>query len=117
MKNASPPTFPETFSVADYFLFDRIKEGKGDKVALRYGDLEYTYQEVADKSRAFAQTLMALGIEREERVYCVLPDCPPFVWSIFGTIARGSILAMGNPLSPENSLLSVLEYSLSLIHI
>ena len=111
MKNASPPTFPETFSVADYFLFDRIKEGKGDKVALRYGDLEYTYQEVADKSRAFAQTLMALGIEREERVYCVLPDCPPFVWSIFGTIARGSILAMGNPLSPENSLLSVLEYS------
>ena len=32
------PTFPDDFNLADYFLFDRVREGRGDKVALRFGD-------------------------------------------------------------------------------
>ena len=42
-------TFPDDFNLADYFLFDRVREGKGDKVALRFGDRAWTYAEVADR--------------------------------------------------------------------
>ena len=31
-------TFPEDFNLADYYLFAREREGKGDKIAIRFGD-------------------------------------------------------------------------------
>src|SRR5262249_2607247 len=36
--SSTPMTaFPETFNLADYFLFDRLNEGFADTVALRFG--------------------------------------------------------------------------------
>lgn len=105
------PTFSDEFNLADYFLFDRIAEGKGDKVALRYGEREYPYAEVAARSRALACYLVQLGVRPEERVYTVLPDAPPFTWSLFGTLAAGAVVAMGNPHSPTSDLEYVIEYS------
>jgi benzoate-CoA ligase family protein len=105
------PTFPDDFNLADYFLFDRIAEGKGDKVALRYGEREYSYADVAERSRALASYLVQLGVRPEERVYTVLPDAPPFAWSLFGTFASGAVVAMGNPHAPPKDLEYVIEYS------
>ncbi len=106
----STPTFPEDFGLADYFLFDRIAEGKGDKVALRFGDRSWTYAEVADRSRALARYLVDAGLRPEERVYIVLPDLPPFAWSIFGTLAAGGVVTMGNSIAPVDDLRYVLDY-------
>ncbi len=103
--------FPEDFNLANYFLFDRIDEGKGDKVALRYGEREYRYSDVADRSRSLASFLVDLGVRPEERVYTVLPDAPPFAWSIFGTLAAGAVVALGNPHAPSSDLEYVIEYS------
>jgi benzoate-CoA ligase family protein len=104
-------TFPEKFSLADYFLFDREKEGKGGKVALRFGERTWTYKDVADRSRAFARFLIGtLGLQPEARVYIVLPDTPPFAWSIFGTLAAGGIVTMGNPVAPIDDTAYVLDY-------
>ena len=36
-------TLPEMLNLADYYLFDRIAEGRGDRVALRFGDRRYSY--------------------------------------------------------------------------
>ena len=52
---APAPVFPELFNLADYFLFDRVREGKGDKVASRFGDRSWTYAQVAARSRALAR--------------------------------------------------------------
>ncbi len=93
----TPARFPEDFNLAQYFLFDRIAEGLGPKVAVRYGDRSYTYELVAQRSRAFAALLETSGIRRGERVLIVLPDAPPFAWVFFGTLARGAVVAMGNP--------------------
>ncbi len=103
--------FPEDFNLADYFLFDRLKEGKGDKVALRFGEREYSYDLVAKRSRDFASYLVDLGVRPEERVYTVLPDAPPFAWSLFGTYAAGAVAALGNPHAPPSDLEYVVEYS------
>ena len=103
-------TFPEDFNLADYFLFEREREGKGAKVALRFGDRRWTYAEVADRSRALARSLLEQGLQAEERVYIVLPDMPPFAWSIFGTLAAGGVVTMGNSIAPVDDLRYVIDY-------
>jgi benzoate-CoA ligase family protein len=104
------PAFPDDLNLADYFLFDRLREGKGDKVAIRFGDRTWTYAEVADRARALARWLIAHGLRPEQRVYIVLPDVPPFAWGIFATLAAGGILTMGNPAAPPDDLAYVLDY-------
>jgi benzoate-CoA ligase family protein len=99
---------PEDLTLADYFLFDREREGKGGKVALRFGDRAWTYSEVADRSRALARFLIGMGLAAEQRVYVVLPDTPAFAWSIFGILGAGGVLAMGNPIAPVDDLIYVL---------
>src|SRR5690554_2675514 len=105
------PSFSEEFNVADYFLFDRCREGRGEATALRYGGHRYSYEDVAGRSRALAAFLVDCGIRSEERVYTVLPDSPPFAWSLFGTFAAGAVVAMGNPYAPVSDLEYVIEYS------
>ncbi len=102
--------FPEELSLADYFLFDREREGKGDKVALRFGDRSWTYRDVAERSRALARVLIEGGLQPEQRVYIVLPDTPAFAWSIFGTLAAGGVVTMGNPIAPIEDLAYVVDY-------
>ncbi|MEO8706015.1 MAG: AMP-binding protein, partial [Kofleriaceae bacterium] len=103
-------TFPEDFNLADYWLFDRLREGKGDNVAIRFGDRRWTYADVAERSRALAFFLFGRTLLEEKRAYIVLPDIPPFAWSIFGTLAAGGIVAMGNPNAPVDDLRYVSDY-------
>ncbi len=103
-------TFPEELNLADYYLFAREREGKGDKVAIRFGDRSWTYADVADRSRALARYFVDAQLTPEERVYIVLSDVPPFAWSIFGLLAAGGVLTMGNPIAPTDDLVHVLGY-------
>jgi benzoate-CoA ligase family protein len=107
----SPVVFPEDFNLADYYLFGRIAEGLAGKTALRYGPREYTYELVAQRSRAFAALLAKRGIRRGERVLIVLPDTPPFAWVFFGTLARGAVVAMGNPDVPAAQIEYLVGYT------
>ncbi len=113
MSAASPtrPVFPDAFNLADYFLFDRVREGDGNRVAVRYGDRGYTYAQCAARARALASSLRAAGVTPEARVYIVLPDTPPFAWSFMGTLAAGAVVAMGNPVAPTADLAYVMEYT------
>jgi len=103
--------FPDEFNLADYYLYDRLGEGLGDKAAVRYGDLEYTYAEIAERTTALARYFQSIGVPREQRVYIVLPDTPPFAWSIFATLEHGGVVAMGNPASPAEDVAYVVDYS------
>lgn len=102
--------FPREFNLADYCLFDRITEGLGNKDAILFGKRAYSYTHIADRSRGFARWLRASGIGNEQRVYIVGYDTPAFVWAFFGTVANGSVVAMGNPEAPAADLAFVLDY-------
>jgi len=106
----TPPTFPDEFNLAEYFLYDRLDEGLGDEDAILYGDRSYTFREVADRSTAFAHYLRDANVDIEQRVYTVLPDAPPFAWSFYGTLRRGSVVAMANPYKPVDDLEYAVEY-------
>lgn len=103
-------SLPDDLNLADYFLFDRIAEGRGDRTALRFGDRAWTYAEVADRTRRAMSVLRAAGLRPEERVYIVLPDVPPFAWAFFGALGAGGVVAMGNPLSSADDLDDVVDY-------
>ena len=105
------PQFPEDLNLANYFLFDRINEGLGPKDAIRYGARSYTYELVAQRARAFTALLVQAGIRRGERVLLVLPDAPPFAWAFFGTLARGAVIAMGNPDSKAEQIEYLVGYT------
>jgi benzoate-CoA ligase family protein len=104
-------SFPEDFNLADYFLFDRLREGKGTRVAVRFGARAWTYEDVADRTMRLAAALQAAGVRQEERVLVVLPDMPPFVWSIMATLKTGAVLTMGNPDAPAEDLAYLVEYT------
>jgi benzoate-CoA ligase family protein len=102
---------PESFNLADYYLFDRLNDGLGDKVAIRYGERAFSYVEVADRTFALAGYFQSIGVVPEQRVYTVIPDIPAFAWSFFATLAHGAVVAMGNPVAPTDDLAYVLDYS------
>ena len=106
-----PPVFPDSLNMAQYFLFDRLRDGLGGRCALRYGAREYSYQEVSARAESLAAFLLDAGLAAEARVYLVLPDSPPFAWSFFGALAAGGVVAMGNPLSPRDDLAYVVDYT------
>ncbi len=107
---AARPTFPEDFNLADYFLFDRLREGRASHPAIRFGARVYTYDDVAARALALANYLGAIGMAPEARVYIVLPDTPPFAWSFFATLAHGNVVTMGNPAAPKDDLAYVIDY-------
>ncbi|HWL87537.1 MAG TPA: benzoate-CoA ligase family protein [Polyangiaceae bacterium] len=105
------PAFPKIFNLADYYLFDRLAEGLGDKVAIRFGAHAYTYARVAERATQMASLLADADIRRGERVLIVLPDVPPFAWVFFGTLRAGCVVAMANPDSPLEQIAYLVDYT------
>jgi benzoate-CoA ligase family protein len=105
------PTFPELFNLADYCLFDRLKEGRGGHTAVRFGNRSYTYDLTAKVTRAFRGHLLARGVGREGRVLLLLHDTPAYPWALFGALHHGAVVAMGNPDAPAADLAYLVEYT------
>jgi benzoate-CoA ligase family protein len=105
------PSFPERFNMADYFLYHNLEEGRENKVCLYYEDREWTYGEVTRLSNRTGNALRELGVNIEDRVLLVLPDCPEFVWTWFGAARIGAVITMVNPLLPVADYEYYLDYT------
>ena len=100
MRAAVPqPIFdpPERFNIAEYFLGDRIREGRGGRRALLTDGGEKTYAEVDALANRYGHLLRRAGVRPEERVLIALPDGPDFVGALFGTLRIGAVGVMLNP--------------------
>jgi benzoate-CoA ligase len=105
------PEFPEHFNMADYFLYHNLEEGRANKVCLYFEDQTFTYGETARMSNRAGNALREFGIEVEDRVLIVLPDCPEFVWTWFGAARIGAVITMVNPLLPAEDYKYYLDYT------
>ena len=88
---------PDTFNIADYFLGDRIAEGRGDRRAVVTSKGELTYRDVEELANRFGNLLLRSGVRPEERVLIALPDGPEFVAALFATLKIGAVVVMLNP--------------------
>ena len=102
----APPQFhaPPPFNLADHFLGDRIREGRGDRIALRIGDRTVTYAEVDGLARGFARRLREMGVEPGDRVLIALPDGERYVAALFGILRAGAVVVMVNPGLPTEDV-------------
>jgi benzoate-CoA ligase len=103
--------FPERFNMADYFLYHNLEEGRENKVCLYFEDNTWTYAQAAQWSNRVGNALRELGLEQEDRVLIVLPDCPEFVWTWFGAARIGAVITMVNPLLPAEDYKYYLHYT------
>lgn len=103
--------FPERFNMADYFLYHNLEEGRENKVCLYYEEQAYTYGETARMSNRVGNALREFGLDQEERILIVLPDCPEFVWTWFGAARIGAVVTMVNPLLPAEDYKYYLNYT------
>jgi len=94
---------PASLNIADYFLFDRVTEGNGDRIAIRSDQGSLTYRQVAALATGLRMRLRDEGIQPEDRVLIALPDGPEFAATMFGILAAGGLAVMINPeLRPEH---------------
>jgi benzoate-CoA ligase family protein len=104
-------SFPERFNMADYFLYHNVEEGRENKTCLYFEDQTFTYGDIARMSNRAGNALRELGVDVEDRVLIVLPDCPQFVWTWFGAARIGAVITMVNPLLPAEDYKYYLDYT------
>lgn len=102
---------PERFNIAEYFLGDRIREGRGDRCALLTDGGETTYAEVEALANRYGNLLRGAGLRPEERVLIALPDGPDFVGALFGTLRIGAVGVMLNPYLRREEIPYFLRYT------
>jgi benzoate-CoA ligase family protein len=102
---------PERFNLADWLLDQRVREGRGERVALRLDDGTLTYREVQALANRLGRVLERWGVLPEQRVLIALPDGPEFVAALFGTLKLGAVVVMVNPQLPAADLARLLEYT------
>jgi len=102
---------PERFNIAEHFLDARVREGAGEREALRLDAGSWSYREVQALADRAGRALTRLGVRPGERVLIALPDGPEFVAALFGTLKIGAVVVMVNPdLKPE-SLATLYDYT------
>jgi len=107
----TPPTFPERFNMAHYFLDARIEEGRGDHVAVIDDDGRYSYRQVQALANQVGNALSAMGVGVEDRVLIGLSDGVEFAAAFFGILKIGAVVAMVNPELPDGDYEHYLDYT------
>jgi long-chain acyl-CoA synthetase len=87
-----------------YQFLDDSAEKYPHKTALVFYGKEITYQELKELSDKFANALQGLGIQKGDRVFFLLPNCPQFVIAFYGTMKAGAIPVPFNPLYSAEEL-------------
>src|ERR1700716_4703536 len=95
---------PDHFNIADYLVDRHVREGRGGRTAILFGDESITYAQVSERSNRLANGLRSMGVRREDRVMLLLHDTPAFVYSFFGAQKIGAV-----PI-PTNTLLKSQDY-------
>jgi benzoate-CoA ligase family protein len=102
---------PERFNIADYFLEERLREGRGGRTALVCGERRMTYAQVSSLSNRFGNVLRSLGAQPEQRVIVALPDSGEYVGALFGILKIGCVVVMVNPHLPAEEIGNFFDYS------
>lgn len=95
----------------DYFLQQRVVDGLGQLVAIRFEDKLVTYQEVLEHTESYAVALLAAGVRPRDRVLMALADSPDYVASLFAILKIGAVAVMLNPDLRPDQLAAIIESS------
>ena len=78
-------------NAAAYLVDRHVKEGRGDRVAVRHEGSDTTYAELLAATAKAGGAWQALGVRREERVMFCMPDTPQLLAGILGAFRIGAV--------------------------
>ena len=92
-RSVSPPllAIPREYNAAHDLLESNLRAGRAAKIAYIDDRGHWTYGELADRCRRFAQALRRMGIQPEQRVLLCLQDTIDFPTAFLGCIWAGII--------------------------
>jgi benzoate-CoA ligase family protein len=97
--------FSPVFNVAVPFMDRHVREGRGERVAIRtHAGETVTYAELAARVNRCGNALLGLGLVPGDRVLMVVEDCPAFFYLFWGAIKAGVVPV------PLNTLLRADDY-------
>ncbi len=96
---------PEYFNQAEFMTDRHLREGRAEKTAIYYGGRKISYGELVSQVNRTGNALRDLGVEMENRVMLVLPDCPELFYSYLGAMKTGAVPV------PVNTLASNKDYA------
>ena len=102
---------PEEFNIADYFLDARVREGRGDRVALRTDTGDWTYAEVQALANRWGNVLRDAGVQPEQRVLIGTLDSADHVGALFGALKIGAVPVMVNPFQKVSAIAYLMTYT------
>jgi benzoate-CoA ligase family protein len=95
---------PELFNAASHFVDRNVELGRAGRIAVECGDRRLTYGDVLEGVNRTANLFISLGVQVEQRVAMLLPDCPEFIDCFFGAMKIGAVSV------PTNTLLKPHDY-------
>lgn len=101
---------PENLNCADKLLDRHIREGHGNKIAIRTFDKTWTYNDLFEKSNQIAHVLIDdMGLVSGNRVLIRSANNPMMVACWFAVIKAGGIVVATMPLLREKELSIMIE--------
>jgi long-chain acyl-CoA synthetase len=79
--------------------------------ALSFFGRKITYRQLLGLSQGFTSALQQNQVQKGDRVALMLPNCPQYVISYYGTLGAGAIVTQVNPMSVERELEYILNDS------
>ncbi len=94
-------------------MFDQIADRYPDNEALvsRHQNLRYSYRQLKEEVDRCARALMALGVEKGQRIGIWAPNCAEWAIAQFATSKLGAILVNINPSYRRNEVQYALRHS------
>ncbi len=82
---------PEQFNIVPLLIDRHVAEGRGERPAIVTPDRTISYAALDAGVARAARLLERLGLQREQRVALLLPDCPEFAYVFFGAMKAGMV--------------------------
>ena len=104
---AYEPGVPATLTYPDQPLYHFLDEAAAtypNRPALIFLGRRIAYRSLADQVNRFANALLALGIQKGDRVAVHLPNSPQFVIAYYGALRAGAVVSALSPLYTESEL-------------
>src|SRR5215216_2442306 len=92
------------------FLEEAVEKYR-DNTALTRGEQKISYGELLDLTESFAAALYEAGVQKDDRVGLMLPNCPEYVVAFFGTMRIGATVTQVNPIYVGRELTHIFDNS------
>lgn len=92
-------------------LLNDSVEQFGDHTAITFFRNTWRYNELKQMSEAMAGALSEEGFQKGDRLAIMLPNCPQYLYSLFGTWRVGGAVVQVNPMYVDRELKDILNDS------